>query len=658
MRKDTYGKIARQLFDEEERRSDEAPQTVSPEFAKRCEDIIKAHSDLIVLFSGDMRLRLVTDAKAERFELRPEEPSLVVPLAFFQEAPFSEDRFLFHIYEALALYPDWRAHPDLSLAREKTFLPEAQELTQAVLSRVRELGLEDDKAYQPDIVMPNMQEAVLGFLDAVDEWTSTLIVRLRAPRYLDERVADEVARMLLWEDQFPSVLHPKELAPLLGPSILQAEWYGTESLEEPEIVQLLKEKTMGEERFSFVRENLLRLSEEGSGIEARDSFIRTFLLPAWLDLMKRDIEKKEYGATEEEEAEGGSASRTKRSRRHGPEMAQAQKEAALKSLKAAQDERRHAASALIEGVPDLSPFGVTAEDEKLFSHYEALVRPARARMRQFWHELIGEAAQEVSVKVERTLTGKLDTHAVINGWPSLVEAERTDNYRNLAFFNSSELQRRYHQLPKKLKVSFVVDNSGSMRSGKLEPAREALSVVLLSLEDFSRYLAAAAAKAHEKIEIETEVWLFGTHHRQVLSFKDKGHKRKAGQVLSVARLAGTDGSTNDGACLKEIVSATSQKEVQELKSGREAHLVFEVTDGASSFPGAAKKAVDELEKKGIEIHAIEIGRADDKEAQTVFSYIFGERGVYLGERVDKLPEELMKQLRQGVSKAFLSSRRG
>ena len=658
MRKETYGKIASHLYDEEEGRSDAVPKGISPEFRKRCEGIMKAHADLITLFSGDMRLRLVTDDKAERFELRPEEPSLIVPLAFFQEAPFSEDRFLFHIYEALALYPDWRAHPAAYLAREKTFLPEAQELTQAVLDRISLLGLRDDKAYQPEIVLPNMQEAVLEFLDAADEWASTLIVRLRAPRYLDSHVADEVGQMLLWEDAFPSTLHPKELAPLFGPSVLQAEWYGTESLEEPEILRLLLGKAMGQERFTFVRDGLIRLAEEGSGIEERDSFVRTFLMPAWMQLMERDIAKKEYGATVEEEAEGKPGTRAKRTRRHGPQMVRAQKESALKSLKAAQEERRHAATSLIEGTPDLSPFGVTGDDEKLFSHYEAIVRPARLHMRQFWHELIGEAAQEVSVKVEHALTGKLDTHAVINGWPSLVEAERTDNYSNLAFFDSSELQRRYRQLPKKLKVSFVVDNSGSMRSGKLEPAREALSVVLLSLEDFSRYLAEAAARAHEKIEVECEVWLFGTHHRQVLSFKDEGRKRKAGQVLSVARLAGTDGSTNDGACLEEIVSATGQKEVQELLSGREVHLVFEVTDGASSFPGAAKKAVDELEKKGIEIHAIEIGRADDKEAQTVFSYIFEDRGVYLGEQVDRLPEELMKQVRQGVSKAFLRSRRG
>lgn len=36
--------------------------------------------------------------------------------------------------------------------------------------------------------------------------------------------------------------------------------------------------------------------------------------------------------------------------------------------------------------------------------------------------------------------------------------------------------------------------------------------------------------------------------------------------------------------------------------------------------------------KGIEIHATEIGRADDRQAQ----------GVYLGEHVERLPEKLAK----------------
>lgn len=73
---------------------------------------------------------------------------------------------------------------------------------------------------------------------------------------------------------------------------------------------------MGNERFSFVHAEIVRLVRAGSGIE-----------------------KSECRATE---AEGGPASRTKRSLRQGPEMKGAQKQAALKSLKRAENVRRHA----------------------------------------------------------------------------------------------------------------------------------------------------------------------------------------------------------------------------------------------------------------------------------------------------------------------------
>lgn len=73
---------------------------------------------------------------------------------------------------------------------------------------------------------------------------------------------------------------------------------------------------MGKERFSFVRAEIVRLVRAGFGIE-----------------------KSECRAAE---AEGGPAFRTKRSLRQGPEMKGTQKQAALKSLKRAEDMRRHA----------------------------------------------------------------------------------------------------------------------------------------------------------------------------------------------------------------------------------------------------------------------------------------------------------------------------
>ncbi len=38
----------------------------------------------------------------------------------------------------------------------------------------------------------------------------------------------------------------------------------------------------------------------------------------------------------------------------------------------------------------------------------------------------------------------------------------------------------------------------------------------------------------------------------------------------------------------------------ELKKGKQIKIVFEITDGASSFPGSAKEAVQELLSKNVE----------------------------------------------------------
>lgn len=655
MDKDAYSRIVRHIRDEEAGEGAASPKGPDAAFVESCEKMVAAHEELLELFSGDARLQYVCDAKAERFSIQPSELTVTVPVAFFQEAPFSEDRLLFHLYETLALYPDWRQDPELYLARPETFLPEAQELASCFLARVRELGLEDDAAYQPGTVFFHMQDEVGTFLAGCDRWQAMLAVRLKAPRYREKAVSADIAEMLLWEDTFPSSLHPKALASELVPSILQAEWFGKESLEEPGIVSALDAPAMGEEHLSFVREGLCRMLLDGAGADERDRFTRTFLMPVWMELFEKDIAHQELSATVEEEAEGwpGHA----RKARHSPQMEQSARDAMLKTLKDQKQARSEAARRLIEGAADLTSFGVTKEDEELFSHYERRTRPARMRMRRFWQELIGKAAKEKSVPAAGTLTGKLDIQATIAAWPALVEAERSGSYRNLALFRSSELKRCTDELPSRLLVSFVVDNSGSMRSGKLGPAREALSVVLLSLEDFGHYLEALATQAHERIEVSSEVWLFGTHHRKVLSFEDRGRARRAQMVLSLAQLSGTDGSTDDGSCLEEVALSIAPAETRSIAQGRTVHLVFEVTDGASSFPGAAKKAVADLEAKGAEVHAIEIGLAGDEEARTVFSYVFGERGTFLGERTDRLPEALAEELRHGVTKAFLRSRR-
>lgn len=92
--------------------------------------------------------------------------------------------------------------------------------------------------------------------------------------------------------------------------------------------------------------------------------------------------------------------------------------------------------------------------------------------------------------------------------------------------------------------------------------------------------------------------------------------------------------------------------IREQASGHRIRLIFEVTDGASSFPGSAKKAVEDLQKCGAQIQAIEVGSADDAAARESFRYIFGEHGLFLGDEIQRLPDELMRAVQKGIADIF------
>lgn len=648
--------------------------------------LLEREEQMLVLFSGDVRLNYVPDESSEHFELLPKEQKVIVPLLFFQQMGagalpsgkpgeksgttfgISETRLLWHLYETLALYPDWQRHPERYLNRAETFRPEAEEMTRYFLRKVQKCGLQDDKAFQPSLVFFSAQNEILDFLEDMDRYAAALTVQEYAPVYQNPEVRQDIADMLLWEDLFPSENEKTRTRKNLAGSFLMEEFLGENSgagtwaddrmnsggalLWEGEVRRILEEKVCGKNRFSFLREQLISIIDRHQGIEARDPLIRTFLLPEFLRLWKGDIDRMQLSRTIEEDSDGqGSRKRMKPGRKF-PDMDRSEKEKMLRELDEEQKKARRTAAAQLSGIMDLTSFGVTDEDLRLFSHYEAKVRPQREQMRQFWRRLIGEAFREENVKIEGMPKGKLDVPLLIDSWPSFTEAQQKQNYRGLTIFDSLELRKQTKKLPQLLDISFAIDNSGSMRSGKLPYAREALAIVLLSLQDFQEYLQKNASLTHQKIDVRTETWLFGTGCRRVLSFDDRNRKRQADTILSVTRLLGDGGSTDDGQCLKEILESITPEEIREMESGRRIHLIFEVTDGASSFPGSTKDAVEKLQKKHVHVQAIEIGPKSDQEAQRIFQYVFSENGIFLGEQTSLLPQTLMQAMKTQMTEIF------
>lgn len=74
-------------------------------------------------------------------------------------------------------------------------------------------------------------------------------------------------------------------------------------------------------------------------------------------------------------------------------------------------------------------------------------------------------------------------------------------------------------------------------------------------------------------------------------------ERKSHIMLSVTSLKGEGGYTDDAALFNDIGKDLKENETLECHVNKRIRLLFIVTDGASSFPSAAKKALQTLKKR-------------------------------------------------------------
>lgn len=294
----------------------------------------------------------------------------------------------------------------------------------------------------------------------------------------------------------------------------------------------------------------------------------------------------------------------------------------------------------------------------LYNFYVNKTKTQREEMRKFWKKLIGSAKKEINVEKTRQAKGKINVNDLIYSFPDFVEAEQNGNYKNLKIFDKNFLESQNKLLPEKIEISFLIDNSGSMNKEKIEATRKTLAASLLSIQDFNRYLQIEAGKTNQKIEVLTESWFFGKNHYKIKDFDDKSDLEKSKIISSIVKVDASDGTTDDGACLREIYKNISHDQKRRIKSKKEYKIIFEITDGASTFPGATKEIVKKIVKEDVEIYAIQIGRISQIDSKT-FNYIWNDsfkypHGIILGEEVHKLTEELLKVVKKNLKSIFHS----
>lgn len=639
-------------------------QALIEESKKHCEKFLQKQQRSLATFTKDSSLIYIPDEKLERFRLDSHKGILYLPLASFLDRDLDENQLMWHIYYELALYSDWRKQTGMYLNRKKHWHKEIDSMINYILCRIKKEGLKKDPAYAPKIISKYVIKEVLDLLYFFDKYVSFLGVLQLCPIYRDKENFEkiilymkEIGKTVEWISEMPK--HRAFIN-----SFLIIELYKIEPKFEEGVENQFYRKVFNESFFDFVHYQLMRQINNDQGILERDPFIQSFIFPVFKELWRQEIDgmifyKSKEG--KEESIKGGENPFIQKDIDEVQESLEStyeEVERILEEMLEQQEQMVSSVEEIMNNKMNLEYYGVSQGDQQLFQFYSNKMKKEREQMRQFWKKLVGDAKKEISVKKDHEIKGKLDIDNLISFYPDFIEAEKKGNYKNLPIFNRYLLEPKTNILPERIEISFVIDNSGSMDPRKIEAARKALAVTLLSIDDFNRYLKNNSEQMKQKIEVLSETWFFGSKYYNVKEFNHKNlqEKGKSEIISSIVRLDGTDGGTDDGSCLKEISNRIMPRQAKELKKGNQIKIVFQVTDGASSFPGLAKEAVEELLSKNVEVYGFQIGK-NNQSNEKIFNFVWNEgyrepHGIIIGEEVEKLPTELLKAVGKNMKSIF------
>ncbi len=633
------------------------------ESKKHCEEFMRKEQRSLATFTGDSSLLYIPDSKLQRFLLDPSKSVLYLPLQIFLDENTDDNQIMYHIYYELALYPDWKKHTKKYLNRKKDWQKEIDHMTSYILSRIKKVGLESDPAYQPKIILNYVKKEILDMLYLFDKHTSFLRVLQMCPLYRDEDSFKKIASYMNKTGRNVDSVSQMLAHRAFTNSFMIIELYK----KQPEIKGCTENPfdkiILNRPIFDFIHYELIRQINNDKGIIERDPLIRTFIFPIFEQLWKKEIDEIVFCESKGHKNEQGKGSENPFEQSQGEEISdslestQEEEKRILEQMLEQQDAISLSVQSAVQYKADLLQYGISRDEQQLFQFYSNKMKSEREQMREFWKKLIGDARKEISVKKDGQIKGKLNVNSLIEIYPEFAEAEKKGSYRNIPIFSKYMPEPQSNRLPERIEISFVIDNSGSMDSYKIESSRKALAVTLLSIDDFNRYLKSNAKQLNQKIEVLTETWFFGSNYYNVKEFNETNkEKEKSNIIRSIVKLDAADGATDDGSCLREISDKITAVQEREIKKGKQIKIVFEITDGASSFPGTAKEAVQELLSKGVEVYAFQIGKNNEKN-EKIFNFVWNEgykepHGVMIREQIEKLPKELLKALGNNMQSVF------
>jgi len=159
-------------------------------------------------------------------------------------------------------------------------------------------------------------------------------------------------------------------------------------------------------------------------------------------------------------------------------------------------------------------------------------------------------------------------------------------------------------MPKKFKLSLLIDESGSME-GSLGGVRNFLVAIGRSLSEFNIENTLDSSLNGETPQATLEVYGFADELNELLVASEKISIHQVMEIYSKTQADGGTSAMSDG--LKKIQSTT---DAMKLSSGEDVHILLVVTDGDDTKVDEDTVLVQELTKMGVVTGGLFIGEAE------------------------------------------------
>ncbi|MEK7655183.1 MAG: vWA domain-containing protein [Patescibacteria group bacterium] len=298
--------------------------------------------------------------------------------------------------------------------------------------------------------------------------------------------------------------------------------------------------------------------------------------------------------------------------------------------------------------------GVSIEDLKAYQWFWETVENIRSpekdetvveQIRTVFRQIVTERLESVSRPKQPVEEGEYLIR------PAEAVAEIQSGRTEPRVWMTHEVKERQRELFGAFDVTLVCDRSGSMKESsggavKKHEQRKAVALLLEALREFCDDLDDARKDLTADLRVRSEVWSFGGPS-EVGCIKALSEELTDKQRVAVFKeLENTPGvSTRDDLALVGLAASIPEEDIERIVRGELRKVVIVLTDGYSSNPHGAKKAIKDLRDKGVMVAAIGITSAANAAIELYKpDGRLAEHAAMTGVRVGEALESFIKEL--------------